>query len=468
MATAGCNILGVPSKKEIILGLEKSRGDLEGNNSSLKKKVGSLEEQLAISTSRYNVLQGKLTSTEADARSKEAAIMDALERTLALHRAIQAVMGDRGAQGKPSQIKDSGPAVAVDVQCQESGSDKEDDKENNKGNTSPEPDGRPLTDLRLGPPKATLALSMSLEQNLEESLLKHELAQAELLEAFRSGSKEQANSKAQVVSLEALLKISKAKTEQVEEKAKGQLAALESALTALDTQNGALSDMNNELQKQVEQLTQDFTTTRALHTADVEAAAALRSDFENTRTCFSTSQGELDKVSANLAKAQSEVAARESLILELQSLNLALTKKQEELEGQTVEQGKDLGLIRHSLCEAEGSVSELTKQAEASQLEVERLESQIDELQDKLSTAEAASLASVAAAATTQQELHVTRAMLLDAEQQVESTQEMLVASQQEVTKEHLAATKAELQERKSALSEAQNFVFMLHQNPDL
>jgi chromosome segregation protein len=204
---------------------------------------------------------------------------------------------------------------------------------------------------------------------------------------------------------------------EAEARAGAALHRLNVALQDLDREEQRAKNRMAELDLRLTQLAADGERERRL-AADAEAALArLAAEEETIRAEARESAGRRSGVDVNVAEADGELSAAETIFSELTATLADLTAQRHQLEHAAREHGERAARLATEMAEVE---RELTALQRASGPDLAALAAAVEEAQAAVAAAEAAALGAEAAHAAARAELEASRAPLAEAERRVQ------------------------------------------------
>jgi len=450
----GCFRPDVPSKKTIILDLNKTREVLEQENNRLRHRVEKLDQETYAFDKEREDWNRLRRSYETALQKKSQVTAECASKCSKISSVLAAVLQESkqkvGVPGPASRIT----SITVDVAAYEPESDAE------------------LGDMKKRQQDAGDCVSMysrskaqgpTPESVLETTLSKLESEGAVLAQALNEALKEVERNRSYNQSLEEQLSLAKSQREQTEQKAKSQQEVLELRCTALEHENQGLNDLNNSLQATLERVQSDLNHARQQLSSAQSNASKSQADLSSHQGLVSSLEAELNATQAILVSSRHVLAARsEELdtlksehsdnITELKNLQAALPALQSELK-QAREQHtaavadlqQQLSGLRQRAEEAEVKLPKLQQRAEVAESKAAAMQKDLQEARHCLALCQQQVSQMSADVASTGNALREAQQRVAAAESERDQACTTLMVAQkglEEMTEQYMAAKK--------------------------
>ncbi|KAG2453130.1 hypothetical protein HYH02_002457 [Chlamydomonas schloesseri] len=468
----------VPSKKVLLLELERAKNGLEVENAALKHKLGDVQSQLVTTAKQRDVLAGQRSelSSQLQARNDQAAKLQAqlaLFRTrlqastqasaqFLSARAEAAAASDLAGRTKsPTKTPRAADVLVLQAECMEGAAG---DALGAEAGSVTKPPASPRRQLDAAG-DAAAQKQMEVVPVATPAPAVIDGASSESVEDAVAGLAEaQEALLAQVAALQASLELSdedraalqadfartRKRLELAEAAAAEQRRVLQMQCEALQQENSQLTEMSQEVKGQLDTVLSELSAGKKTWNADAAQLAKYLADMEAANARVRAAEAEARSLQAHLAEARQqaqqaaerEAATQEQLAsasAELAVASTTLAGREAELGAARAELSKLTGELSHQLQLYQSAAAELrdVRTSEAAAREV------LEGCRGQLSTAQR----DLAAA---QQQLVVQGQALTDAQDQLQESRAALAA-----TGERLTRALADLSGQESRLAEA-------------
>ncbi|GAX75916.1 hypothetical protein CEUSTIGMA_g3359.t1 [Chlamydomonas eustigma] len=447
----------VPSKKALLISLEKARSELQRELKHAHQKISSLERDAEKQNVQLEVLSKKGQSCDEDLQEKLLNDQKILERCNMLVKAFSAV--ETNIEGQSSYPKEL--SVEVTAYDPEDSHHEYHAREGELGGRVSEGNlelGTEADFSYISPSNLRKKPDLS-NQGLQTALDKLEHGSEVLLQRLHEASElfhtlQQANAEA-----EQQLKAVEAQKDALDEMSRQQLQVADLRNSALEQENTALAGITAELEGQVVRLKQEvqdlnessdtalssiqaeLLTMKARESSLSNSLAEAQDNLEQTRVCLSDKDAKLADLRSLLLASAQELEASRSALSGRETVLQSESAKRAEEEASRKEAQRDVMNIKKQLAEALGRVA-------AEEAENEGLRLQLESLREELSHVSEAA----AVGAEAQQALLVAKRQLVDMDTQVVPA----LQERQRLSEVRVAALAVELDEARSMLCTAQ------------